>query len=187
MEQLKTIKETLIGQVQAQMGDLKKVNAKELGEVIDMIKDIAETQYYCSIVEAMSEAKDRENMIRENNYYYTEKYLPNSEYFISSYDRDMDRDRGRMYYSEGETGKYTETDYSIQMHDNREGRSGMKRKMYMEAKETHADSTKSMQDLENYMQELTSDMMELVAKTSPEEKAVLQKKINTLASKMQNV
>ena len=215
MEQLKAIKETLIGQVQAQMGDLKKVNAKELGEVMDMIKDIAETEYYCSIYEAMEDAKEREKYmgnsneaIKENNYYYTEKYLPHSEYFIPDYYRDMDRNRGRMYYSDGgnsssgsmsssnqssgsnSTGGrnyYTEMDYPMMMRDEREGRSPMKRKMYMESKDSHSDTTKSMKELESYMQELTTDMMELIERASPEEKAVVQKKINTLASKMQSV
>ena len=202
MEQLKSIQEMLISQVQAQMGDLKKVNTKELGEVMDMIKDIAETEYYCSITDAMKDAKEREEdgTVKENNYYYTEKYLPHSEYFIPDYYRDMDRVKGRMYYSDkgrsmpsessnmdwGERNYYTEMDYPM-MHDNREGRSPIKRKMYMEAKETNADASKSMKELESYMQELTSDMMELVNKASPEEKAVLQKKISTLASKMQNV
>ena len=215
MEQLKAIKETLIGQVQAQMGDLKKVNAKELGEVMDMIKDIAETEYYCSIYEAMEDAKEREKYMgnsnettKENNYYYTEKYLPHSEYFIPDYYRDMDRNRGRMYYSDGgnnssgsmsssnqssgsnSTGGrnyYTEMDYPMMMRDEREGRSPMKRKMYMESKDSHSDTSKSMKELESYMQELTTDMMELIGRASPEEKAVVQKKINTLASKMQSV
>ena len=44
-----------------------------------------------------------------------------------------------------------------------------------------------MKELEVYMQDLTSDMMELLEKASPEEKAIVQKKINTLASKIQNV
>ena len=57
----------------------------------------------------------------------------------------------------------------------------------MESKDSHADSSKSMKELENYMQELTSDMMELIGKASPEEKAIVQKKISTLAAKMQNV
>jgi len=37
------------------------------------------------------------------------------------------------------------------------------------------------------MQDLTSDMMELLDKASPEEKTVIQKKMNTLATKIQNV
>lgn len=62
-----------------------------------------------------------------------------------------------------------------------------KRRMYMETKQTHQDPAKAMKELEGYMQDLTSDMLELVEKASPEEKAVLQKKVNLLASKIQNV
>ena len=53
MERLKTIKNQLISEVQTQMSDLKCVDAKELGEVIDMIKDIAQTEYYCEIYKQM--------------------------------------------------------------------------------------------------------------------------------------
>ena len=63
----------------------------------------------------------------------------------------------------------------------------MKRKMYMESKTTNQDSAKSMKDLESYLQDLTSDMIELLDKASPDEKAMVQKKMNTLATKIQNV
>ena len=63
----------------------------------------------------------------------------------------------------------------------------MKRKMYMESKTTGMDSSKSMKELEGYMQELTSDMMDMLSKATPEEKTMVQKKINTLAAKVQNV
>ena len=53
MEELERIKEQLITCVQSQMMNLQDVDAKELGEVIDMIKDLSETAYYCSIAEAM--------------------------------------------------------------------------------------------------------------------------------------
>ena len=179
MEELKTIKEQLIGQVQAQMGDLRKVNAHELGAVIDMIKDLAQTEYYCSIVEAMEEAsEDKET----RSYYYTEKYYP-------YYYRDMDRPMGRMYYPEheGKQGSYTERDYPWTMRDNREGKSPMHRKMFMESKEMNLDSAKSIKELESYVQELTSDLMEMLEKASPDEKIMLQKKMNALAQKIQNV
>ena len=62
MEQLKTIKESLVACVQGQLGDLKKVNAKEMGEVIDMIKDLEEAMYYCAITEAMEKtAEEKQN------------------------------------------------------------------------------------------------------------------------------
>ena len=63
----------------------------------------------------------------------------------------------------------------------------MKRKMYMESKTKGMDTSKSMKELENYMQELTSDIMEMLDKASPEEKIIVQKKMNTLAAKVQNV
>jgi len=59
MEELKNIEKCLVSQVQAQCNDLKKVNAKELGEVIDMIKDLEEAIYYCSISEAMGKEDRR--------------------------------------------------------------------------------------------------------------------------------
>ena len=217
MGDLKTIQEQLIAKIQAQMSDLKKVNTKELGEVIDMVKDIAEAEYYCEIKKQMEAEKEKEKMSSNNNYYYTERYYPTSEYY-----RDMDRTRyGRMYYPENSNNmsssgsntsssssnsngnnntsyysehypfqkdsSYTERDYPIQLRDEREGKSPMKRKMYMESKSNNMDSSKSMKELEIYMQDLTSDMMELLEKASPEEKAIVQKKINTLASKVQNV
>lgn len=76
MDSLKTIKEQLIAQVQAQMGDLKSVNTHELGAVIDMIKDLAKTEYYCKVYEAMEEKNHDEGTETNNNYYYTEHYMP---------------------------------------------------------------------------------------------------------------
>ena len=192
MKQLESIKEQLISQVQNQMGDLKKVDAKELGEVIDMIKDLAEAMYYCEIYKQMEEKQEPQ--------YYTERYLPPPDYY-----RDMDKWSGRMYYpdhfqsdsaqtrsssqSQGSTGRsyYTERDYPLYLRDEREGKSPMKRKMYMESKDMHHDSSKTMQELEDYMNELTSDMMEMIDKATPDEKSALQKKIKTLSEKVQNV
>lgn len=178
MEQLKAMKEQLMSVVQTQMGQLDKVNTKELGEAIDMIKDLAMTMYYCSVAEAMEENKGKENM-QTNSYYYTEKYLPymeDSRMYEYYYPK-------QMYYSDSSSSSQT----NGQMRDYREGRSGQYRKMYMESKHMNQDSTKKIQELENYMKELTTDITEMIQDASPEEKAVLQKKVNTLANKLQNV
>lgn len=53
MKELHCIKQKLIECVECQMHHLDKVNTKELGEVIDMIKDLSEAIYYCTITEAM--------------------------------------------------------------------------------------------------------------------------------------
>ena len=56
------------------MTNLESVDTKELGEAIDMIKDLSEAIYYCIITEAM-EGKDKEGHDKEYHY-YTERYMP---------------------------------------------------------------------------------------------------------------
>ena len=41
-----------------------------------------------------------------------------------------------------------------------------------------------MKELENYMQELTQDITEMIHDATPEEKQILQQKISVLASKI---
>lgn len=77
MEKLERIKEQLITCVQSQMMNLQDVDAKELGEVIDMIKDLSETAYYCSIAEAMEDSKEeKELMAKMLRYYSMPMYYP---------------------------------------------------------------------------------------------------------------
>ena len=64
------------------------------------------------------------------------------------------------------------------------GHSPMKRKSYIESKERHMDQALQMQELEDYAQELTSDLMEMIQDATPEEKQLLQRKIATLATKI---
>ena len=46
--------DTLIDEIECQVADLRGVDAKELGEVIDMVKDIEEAMYYHTVTEAMN-------------------------------------------------------------------------------------------------------------------------------------
>lgn len=179
MERLKHMKESLMCCLEAQMNHLENVDAKELGEVVDMVKDLEEAMYYHAITKAM-EGKEQQG---NNHYYYTEY-------------RDMDRPNGKMYYSEpsksnmgsfaGNTDMsrtYMEWDYPM-MRDKREGRSHMSRKTYMEAKEMHQPKTTQMKELEKYLQELSTDITEMIQDASPEEKSFLEKKISALATKI---
>jgi hypothetical protein len=68
--------------------------------------------------------------------------------------------------------------------DSKEGRSPMSRKMYMEAKNANKDKATQLRELEKYMQELSTDITEMIADASPEEKQYLEKKITALASKI---
>lgn len=215
MERLKHMKETLMGCVEGQLGDLQGTDTEELGQAIDMIKDLEEAMYYCSIVKAMEESEKEKQMPR----YYGSRYMP-PEVYYPPYERDMDRDMGRMYYSErqprnedgefisrrrgyygGESGgsnsgsgngsgrggmmsDYTEREMHLNLRDEREGRSPMRRRNYMESKELHKDKASKMQELEDYMKDLSEDIVEMIQGTSPEEKQMLEKKLTQLTSKI---
>lgn len=202
MDRLKQMKDSLISCVQSQInGNLSEVDTEELGDAIDMIKDLEEAIYYCTITEAM-EGNKKEDKMHSN----------------PGYMRDMDRPYGRMYYGKGKGGKpgyenghegtewedseYVNDyaphnrewkrkmgqpyyDYPVEMlRDSKEGRSPLARKMYMEVKETSADKTMHMKELDKYMQELSQDITEMIEKASAEEKQMLQQKIAALATKI---
>ena len=108
------------------------------------------------------------------------------------YYRDMDRDMGRMYYTDtgmsGNTGNSSRTGNSG-IRDGREGRSGASRRSYIETKEMHPDNSQEskqakMKELEKYMGELSGDITEMIAGASNEEKTMLKAKLQTLVSKI---
>ena len=177
IEQMKMMKHTLMNCAQGQMGDLTSVDAKELGEAVDMIKDLSEAIYYCTITESM-EKGDKEK----------EKYYPVDYY------RDMDKPYGYMYYTDSHgvshpsanmsTGSQGTRNYPIEIRDYREGRSPMTRKTYMERKMHGGGKEVQVQELEKYMHELTNDIMEMLDGASAEEKQILKNKISALATKI---
>ena len=101
MERLKMMKESLMNCVQSQMGDLKHTNAQELGEAIDMIKDLEEAIYYCTIVEAMKKS-DKEKDTMKYTYppvmYNGGSMRMNDDQIY--YDGDSRGGGDRMYYME---------------------------------------------------------------------------------------
>ena len=66
---LEHMKDVLICAVEHEINNLENANCKELGEAIDMIKDLEEAIYYCTITEAMGE-----NGNENNNKYCTNSY-----------------------------------------------------------------------------------------------------------------
>lgn len=219
MEKLKKMKECLVGMVESQIyGNIDKVDTKELGEAIDMIKDLSEALYYCSITKAMEEGEEEKKGMHGARYYsrpiydmpypievydprHREKYSYGSMYaqgnssnggsrggsmrgyhdgMIPKYDNEMMYNQGGNYDGgRGDSRNYQD----MTMRDPKEGRSGERRKMYMEGKNMN-DKTHQMKELESYMQELSQDLTEMIQDASPEEKQLLQQKINILATKI---
>lgn len=98
---------------------------------------------------------------------------------------DGNRDGYERGYSEGERrGR------SMNQRDSREGRSGQSRRSYMESKEMHSDNSPEskqakMKTLETYMNELSSDMTEMISGASPEERTMMKAKLQNLQQKIQ--
>ena len=198
-KRFKHIEEALLCCVEGQLGDLKSVDAKELGEVVDMIKDFEEAIYYCTITKAMNEPKDHmKHEMREEP-----KFNSGSGNYSnggrSTGNGNSGAMNGRMYYggSTGHSGydpmyydnngemETSTRNYDPMKRDPMEGRSPMYRKMYMESKKANGgDSAKNAKELEDYMHELTEDVMEMIEGASMEEKQMLRQKISLLANKI---
>lgn len=142
-ENLKTMKEQLVSCVQSQMGDISKVDTHELGEAIDMIKDLAEAIYYCTITDSMEKSDEIQKMGSSTVNYYT---IPMNQTYPYMDDMSgVDRTKRYMYYPNGgnaassppQTGGqsmyYTEPTMEARR-DPKEGTAYMRRRMYMESK-----------------------------------------------------
>ena len=174
MHRYKQIKESLLNAIQAQVGQgLKEADTKELGEAIDMLKDMEEAMYYCSIVEAMEESKEDEKHSRIYPPHYNMRNYENERMYY---------DGNRPYMGHPKEGYYP---YPEEIRDYREGKSPITRRTYMESKELHHDKAKQMQELDKYMKELTDDILEMINGATPEERQMLSQKLTTLATKVQ--
>lgn len=203
-ERIKSLKDRLIGMVEGQVnGNIADVDAKELGEVVDMIKDLSEVIYYCSVTDAMEESSNEEKK------YYMDKYDPNTRYYTNGYGsgmrnytdiysvgndvppryydgysnaertRDMDRSNSRMYYTEPKNMWID----SVNHRDYREGKAPVSRRMYMEMKDTKTKD-ESMKDLEKYIHDMGDDLFEIVQNLDANERAIVKTKISNLATKI---
>ena len=264
-KRLMAMKQNLASAIEAQLCNMGEVDCEELGCAIDMLKDLEEALYFCTITEAMNEGKGKGNVEIEyeghkknghpqmngNDQMYYPMYADNGSQMYNMRNMPMMYANGGsssggggnssggssggsgnsggssggsssyyggangywdnqpyyngaewvcyggnepMYYQGRDSqGRFTSgrgggsrNNYSEPMmmeRDEREGRSPMNRKMYMEAKNTK-DKASQLRELEKYMQELTSDMVEMIQDSSPEEKQYLEKKISALASKI---
>ena len=135
------MEEQLIAEAEKQFECLEEVCTKELGEVIDMIKDLKEAIYYETVTKAM-----------EGDSWKTEK----SDHHLSD-------SRPEEKY---------------------ESKIALSKQMYMEAKHMNKDKATQLRELEKYMQELSQEIVDMIADASPEEKQYLEKKITALASKI---
>ena len=197
------------------LGELDKgvenVNTEEMGEAVDMIKDLCEAEYKAVIVKSMKKADEEEEeynkeLLRalkdeygeeggrryydEYRYKTTGRYAPKGKgtyvgrrgyeeppYYHMYPDRDMDREYGRMYYTEPTATHTSESGYD------------RAKRMYTETKEMHKantpeDKEHKMKALDGYIKELGGDITQLIGDMTAEERNLMRTKLSTLVSKL---
>lgn len=178
----------------------------ELGMWTDIIKDLVCYDKDKKIIEAMDEAEESEEAMKYIEMYedYPERkgyrgqrrdsrgrymkrsYTPNTmmhddEWEDMQRNRDMDRNLGKMYYTEPMTMN------NDQSHS--ESRYDRAKRGYEESKAMHKDNTPEskqhkMKSLEEYTKELAEDITTMVHDMSAEEKNLVRGKLQTLAQKI---
>lgn len=193
---------------------VENVNTEEMGEAVDMIKDLCEAEYKAVIVKSMKKADEEEEEYNKEllralkdeygeeggrRYYdeyryangrfapkgrgirrgYTEPpyYHMPVNYNDMEYMRDMDKSRGKMYYSEPIAPHESESNYD------------RAKRHYTETKEMHKgasteDKEHKMKALDMYIRELSGDISELLNDMTPDERNLLRTKMSNLASKL---
>lgn len=187
----------------------ENVDTCEMGQVVDMIKDLNEAEYKAVIVKAMKKADEEKEeydkmLLRELKEEYGEddgrRYYDHYRYASGrfapkghgSYRRgyeeppyyhmtpEMYRDMDRDTHSRM---YYTETGMNESGYDRA-------KRTYIETKEMHRGNTPEdkkakMQELERYAKSLTEDVVEMVSDMSDEEKNLLRTKMQILMQKIQ--
>ena len=191
---------------------IENIDTAEMGQVVDMMKDLSEAMYYRELTKAMQEFDAEDVMEMLDRYGDGRKFYDHYRYadgrfapkgrgtYRRGYEeppyyhmtpemyrnmeqyRDMDRGSGRMYY--------TEPSMSSDSSSHMESRYDMAKRNYTESKELHRGNTPDdkehkMKELEKYMREIGSDIAEVISDASPEEKTLLKQKLQVIMQKIQ--
>lgn len=187
---------------------IENVDTSEMGEVVDMIKDLAEAEYHSIISKAMKKADEEEEeydkeLLRSLKAEYGEesgrryydqyryangRFAPKGKgtyrrgyeeppyyhmYPEAEHMRDMDRDYGKMYYTE----PMNESGYD------------RAKRNYTETKEMHSGTTpedkeQRMKALDKYIKTVTNEIIKIVSdNATTEEKSLIKNNMNNLMSK----
>lgn len=194
MDGLSKMCETLDGYAMMEMSkDKSKVNTQELGEVVDMIKDLSEVKknkaeacYYETLVEAMESSE------------YGVDYDERGRLGYQGGSRRMNGNGGRRgyepYMNESDSRRMGEMGYGRMGYSNNSSnqssrsqgtRYGYSHDEFLEAKKMYSlndpeGKNKRMEALNDYLEDLTDSAKTLVMGMSPEEKQMWKSKINNI-------
>ena len=159
---------------------MKEAENDDNMRAIEMYEDYPERRYYDNYRYKTSgrfAPKGKGSYMPQRGYEEPPYYHMNPDMYrehTPEYYRDMDRMDGKMYYTEPIT---------------MESRYDKAKRGYEESKMTHKDNTPEskqakMKDLEMYLKELSEDVTQLIADATPEERAMVKTKMQTLTQKI---
>lgn len=186
---------------------IENVNTCEMGQVIDMIKDLADAEYHARISKAMEEAEEDEK--EEEKYllkmfkdqygeedarrYYDEyryksgRFAPKGHGMRRGYNEPPYWHMTPEMYRDWDTDRDMDRDKHGRMYytePKSSSRYDMARRGYTDARDTHKDKDTKMHELESYMTELGKDVTDLISDMTPEERTLAKSKLATLINKM---
>lgn len=211
IESMEKMIECLVNKAKAELDNgIENVDTHEMYEVVDIIKDLAEAKYKCTVVKAMEDAEEDGDLKGklakltsddEMRFYTTQNRRYQSRMPIEDDYPYYKRNRmPRMYY-DGDMSSSSEygtngavvssrSDANTADHTPRqESRYDRARRNYTESKVAHnrdtlEDTQANIDELESYMRVLGDDITDMIKSASPEEKDILRQKLTSLTARI---
>lgn len=190
---------------------IESVDTAEMGQVTDMLKDLAEAMYYRTLTKAMDDSDPEEIMEMFERYgdggrrYYDHYRYADGRFapkgrgtYRRGYDEppyyhmtpEMYRSMENYRDMDRRDGRMYYTEPSMNSGVHTESRYDMAKRNYTESKELHRGNTpedkeQKMKELEKYLREIGSDIAELISDASAEEKNLLKNRMQVIMQKIQ--
>ena len=190
---------------------IESVDTAEMGQVTDMLKDLAEAMYYRTLTKAMDDSDTEEIMEMFERYgdggrrYYDHYRYADGRFapkgrgtYRRGYDEppyyhmtpEMYRSMENYRDMDRRDGRMYYTEPSMNSGVHTESRYDMAKRSYTESKELHRGNTpedkeQKMKELEKYLREIGSDIAELISDASTEEKNLLKNRMQVIMQKIQ--
>jgi hypothetical protein len=190
---------------------IESVDTAEMGQVTDMLKDLAEAMYYRTLTKAMDDSDPEEIMEMFERYgdggrrYYDHYRYADGRFapkgrgtYRRGYDEppyyhmtpEMYRSMENYRDMDRRDGRMYYTEPSMNSGVHTESRYDMAKRNYTESKELHRGNTpedkeQKMKELEKYLREIGSDIAELISDASTEEKNLLKNRMQVIMQKIQ--
>ena len=159
---------------------MKEAENEDNMRAIEMYEDYPERRYYDNYRYKTSgrfAPKGKGSYMPRRGYEEPPYYHMNPDMYrehTPEYYRDLDRENGRLYFSEPIT---------------MESRYDKAKRGYEESKMTHKENTPEskqakMKDLEMYLKELSEDVTQLLSDATPEERSMVKNKMQVLTQKI---